>query len=428
MTSKTREVRYSDAVIKRLLDDTSIRQLKDPRYPLRLRFHLDRTAASWFVVRYGKGRTVWRKLGNWPDLTTKALLGKLPEIQAELARDLDSKNVSQSFKMVGELLSWYQARAVSDRNLSKTRKSAIKSAISRHLLPRLADCLISDLNQSKLDESLFWPLQSEYSLSYVRSIWTVLKQAFKRAHKLKMMASNPVAGYQFSDFIESPIIPKPSALRGDEIAVLLSDLRPVKYDKLMLPLMMLLHGTRIGETRRARWEHISLSDRRWFIPAEHTKTKQEHILPLTDQAVELLHLYREQQRAKGYDGVNLFPNSTRRNPLNGNQSNNLINSVSESKWQAHDLRKVARTIWMDLGVDYMVGELLLNHAMSKLDQTYIHTFAEAQKRQALEQYHAWLLRQGLFFWLKTSAETMPRQPAAANSPQGVNGGLSLGVG
>ena len=44
---------------------------------------------------------------------------------------------------------------------------------------------------------------------------------------------------------------------------------------------------------------------------------------------------------------------------------------------------------MDLKVDYMIGEFLLNHAMSKLDEAYIHTEAQALKREALEKY-AWL--------------------------------------
>ena len=417
MPAQTVAVKYSDAIIKRHLPDSGIRQLKDPRYPLRLRFHSDRTAASWFVVKYAKGRTIWRKLGNWPALTTKALLNRLPEIQAELAYDLDSQSVAESFHRVGDLLKWYQVRALSDRNLSKTRKAAIKSAIGRHLLPRLTDHLIHELNHAELDEYLFWPLQSAYSLAYVRSIWAILKQAFKRAHKLKMLANNPVAGYQFSDFITSPITPKPSAIRSDEVAALLADLKPIKHDKLMLVLMMLLHGTRIGETRRARWQHISLSQGRWFIPAEHTKTKKEHTLPLTPQAIVLLQAYRTQQQANGYDGVNLFPNATKRRPLNGNQANRTIQSVSATQWQAHDLRKVARTIWMDLGTDYMVGELLLNHAMSKLDQTYIHTFAETQKRHALGQYHDWLNVQGLFFYLETPTETIPRQPDHSKAQQ-----------
>lgn len=62
---------------------------------------------------------------------------------------------------------------------------------------------------------------------------------------------------------------------------------------------------------------------------------------------------------------------------------------------------------MDLGIDYLVGELLVNHAMKDLDATYIHTTAEALKREALEKWHARL--DGLGFDL-LHGETNPRQP------------------
>lgn len=401
-------VKYSDAVIKRYLSDLDIYQLKDLRYPLRLRFHSDRINASWFVIKYAKGRTVWRKLGNWPSLDTKAILRILPDVLAKLALDLDNKDLSSSFYSLKELLTWYKDRSLSDRNLSHVRKNAIKSAITRHLLPILGDFPIKGINHAVLDERLFWPLQSKYTLSYVRSLWVVLKQTFKRANKLNIIESDPVSSYQFRDFIEAPILPKPCAIRSDEIAALLSNLRPLNSNQLILILMMLLHGTRIGETRQARWDHVSFSERRWFIPANHTKTNKEHILPLTDHAVSLLRGHREQQRENGYDGVNLFPNTTKRNPINQKQATSFIQSASGGQWQSHDLRKVARTLWMDIGVDYMVGELLLNHAMTRLDQTYIHTFAETQKRQALEQYHEWLNIQGLFFFLKSGSETVTR--------------------
>jgi hypothetical protein len=39
----------------------------------------------------------------------------------------------------------------------------------------------------------------------------------------------------------------------------------------------------------------------------------------------------------------------------------------------------------------MVGELLLNHALSRMDKTYIHTYAAAQCRDALARYHGWLV-------------------------------------
>ena len=66
----------------------------------------------------------------------------------------------------------------------------------------------------------------------------------------------------------------------------------------MLALMMLCHGTRIGETRQARWSHISLAEGEWFIPAEHTKTGVEHHLPLTEQVRALLIQYRDTQTTR----------------------------------------------------------------------------------------------------------------------------------
>ena len=101
----------------------------------------------------------------------------------------------------------------------------------------------------------------------------------------------------------------------------------------------------------------------------------------------------------------------------------MFASLAKGEWSSHDLRKVARTAWTDLGVDYMVGELLLNHAMKDLDATYIHTTAESLKRHALETWHQQLDNLGLMA-LHTGTlpghenETNTRQPLmdVASSP------------
>lgn len=67
-----------------------------------------------------------------------------------------------------------------------------------------------------------------------------------------------------------------------------------------------------------------------------------------------------------------------------------INKIITFKWSAHGLGKIARTVRADLGIDYLVAETLLNHAMGKLDQAYIHTHIELQNSQALNTYHLWL--------------------------------------
>jgi integrase len=69
----------------------------------------------------------------------------------------------------------------------------------------------------------------------------------------------------------------------------------------LLALMMLCHGTRIGETCMARWSHISLAEREWFIPAEYTKTGVEHRLPLAPNGAAKQY---EQNNRRGAGGSN----------------------------------------------------------------------------------------------------------------------------
>lgn len=177
----------------------------------------------------------------------------------------------------------------------------------------------------------------------------------------------------------------------------------------MLALMMLCHGSRLGETRLARWRNINLDARRWFLPAGDTKTKAEHTLPLTDQACALLR--------QGYTGPLLFPGSHGA-PLSPSKANTLFTDLAKGEWSSHDLRKVARTAWTDLGVDYMVGELLLNHAMKDLDATYIHTTAEGLKRRALEAWHGLLDQQG---FSAIHAGTLPGHKTEAATAGANNG-------
>lgn len=403
--AKTLTVTISDAEIRRHAGG-EVRQLRDSRYrEIRFRYSTtDRSRGSWHIVV----DQVWRKAGNFPAISTKTLITTLPTILARRVVDLSACSIITSWSRVGELLDWWLDRVSRDRNLSAKRKASAKSALTCHLLPRLGDLSLSDLGKVELDRRLMWPLQERYSLSFVRLVYGVLAGAFRQAMRLDMLPSNPMVGLKFSDFVRTRIKPKPARLRGDDLPVLLGKLgnhferAPIGA---MLALMMLCHGTRLGETRLARWRNVNLEAGRWFIPAGDTKTKAEHTLPLTTQTCALLRRYRNQQVAQGYTGPLLFPGSHGA-PLSPSKANTLFTDLAKGEWSSHDLRKVARTAWTDLGVDYMVGELLLNHAMKDLDATYIHTTAEGLKRQALEAWHQHLDGQG---FAPIHTETLPGQ-------------------
>ena len=386
----TVQLKISDAGIKRALADEAITQINAIGEPFVLRIHANRETASWYLVSYKGGKTKRTKLANWPDLTTKQVLAQKHELIGKLAQG-DTPTLND-WQTVGELLTWYCDRALSDRSLSKKRKLNIKSSINKHLIPCLGNEPINDLAEAVLDNELIWPLQSRYALSTVKQHFALMKVAFKQAKKLKRLAVDPMASMVFSDFIDAEIKAKPGKLKAADLPLLLSRVSDAKSTHEIFIMLMLGHGTRIGETRQIRWDYIDGITNRLTLPAEITKTGTELVIPLTPWMVSKLHQYKHQQQ-QHYRGPYLFPNPSKRGPMTEAMANDWVKIVSGGKWTAHDLRKLARSCWADLGVDYMVAERLLNHALSKLDQAYIHTYVEQQKREALTTWHDELARQ-----------------------------------
>ncbi len=51
---------------------------------------------------------------------------------------------------------------------------------------------------------------------------------------------------------------------------------------------LILTGVRSGSVRMADWSEIDFQRKLWIIPADHTKTKEEHRVPLQPQSIKLL--------------------------------------------------------------------------------------------------------------------------------------------
>lgn len=405
--SKTLTLEISDAAIRRYAEDPTIRELNDARLPYRFRYDKKRLGGSWHVVQSVQGKAKWRKAGSFPALTTKELKKALPGVMGRLAQDPQYAAATVGvYDTVNDVLVWFEDRLALDRNLSKKRKDTLRSAIKVHLRPRLGGYQLTELTRGNLDSQLLWPLQSRYSLPHVRLIWQALKVITKRAKKAGMIEADPMAGLMFSDFIPTGIKAKDSRLRAALVPGLIEALVAgweSDPSRIALAVMMLAHGTRLGETRQAKWSHIDAQT--WHIPQTTAKTRVSHNLPITAQVQAFLARYREQQKARGYTGVYLFPGKRPKSCLAERQASEQFAHLGAGEWTSHDLRKVCATTWLDLGVDTLIIDLLLNHKIKGVNQAYIHTHAEERKRDALERWHAWLDDRGFAFM---HAKTMAR--------------------
>ncbi len=389
MSGDITAVSLSDTEIKRQMK-SDISMMRDIRYPgLMFRFLKDRRKGSWYLYSRNPGRT-YKKIASYPQLSCKKLVEILPDLHAQMALGRPAAAVTSSGKTCGELLAWYRERAFKDKNRTAKRRNDERSIIDVHLMPRLSGLRVEHVARETLDEALMWPMQEILSISYARSVLRVLQMVFAQAKRLELIDANPMAGLRFTDFVQAPILPKPASLHMLDLPRLMERLTECFDERAeagMLALMMLCHGTRIGETRRARWRHICLSQRVWIIPAENTKTRKAHTLPLTEQVCALLNVYRERVKGGGSDSDALFSGRGTGKIISEAAAFSEFRWMSKGEWSSHDLRKLARTGWVEIGVDYLIGEMLLNHAMGFSAETYINTSAENLKLDALSRWH-----------------------------------------
>lgn len=413
---KTKTVKLSDSQIKQH-GPTQIKQLIDERTGLRFRYFTNRAQGAFHLRHYTQGKEVWRKVANWPDTPAHTVIERLNDVRIRLCADIRAARLQvQGWQQVSELLTWYMARVQRARNLSDQRKASVKSAIYAQLLPRIGQLPVTALTKAQLDDHLVWPLQEEYCLAYVQSIYKVLKAAYKQAYKLERIEQNPLAHWVFSDFIAAQVKPKPGALQQKHTPALMAQLSGELTAPRMLCVWMALHATRIAETRAMRWQWIDWDNRRFTIPGQYTKNKLPHTLPLTPVAELVLRVYKVSQQAMNKSQVFLFPGNNRK-AISHSKANEWVQSISNNDWTAHDLRKLARSIWTNQGTEHWLGERLINHAQKGLDAVYNQAQIQARMENTLITYHGLFCAQDFYVsapgqcrdQIKTTLSAKPRQ-------------------
>jgi integrase len=104
-----------------------------------------------------------------------------------------------------------------------------------------------------------------------------------------------------------------------------------------------LFFVRPGELRNAEWEEISFENAEWNIPASKMKMKEPHLVPLSQQAIDILKELKEYTGASRY----VFPSGrTFDRPMSNNAILAALRRMGYAKdeMSGHGFRAMARTI------------------------------------------------------------------------------------
>jgi integrase len=377
--------------------------------------------ATWsLVVRVTGEGGVSRRGHPKKGKRVRVTLGEYPRTTLEAARCLGNAYLDQAKKGVsparaleasatagGLTVKTLSERFLSDYVQMKELRALLKyaGALRVHVIPRIGDVLADTLSREQVRELLRKVMirvprkngprdRRRGGKEAARTVLAVLRKmiSWGISEELLRRSDNPASGMENN-------LPKK---RKKERVLSLEEARIVwrAAETLGYPFgpayqLILLTGCRPGEWARARRPWVDLKQGLCVIPAERYKSDHVHVVPLVDEAAEILdHVLAN---FHGRSGDFIFSGTDGRKPLAGwpkaqARVMRAICAVSGERafdrWTPHDLRRtVATRIAEQLGVG---GEQLimrvLGHADGSVTAIYNRYGYVKEMRAVLERW------------------------------------------
>jgi integrase len=211
-----------------------------------------------------------------------------------------------------------------------------------------------------------------------------LKAAFSRALDRGIIEATPIVGVKrrtkSKERARKRWLPEP------EIKAVWTATDQLGYPFGPFVKMLLLTGQRRSEVACMRWDEIAGDV--WTIPPTKTKNKQQHEVPLSQAAMQLIA-----NIPNTGDFVFMSGRSKAGNPISGFSKaktyldDHIRSDGSElDQWGFHDLRRTVRTHMSRIGVTSAVAERVLNHTPQGVEAIYDRHGYLDEKRMALEAW------------------------------------------
>lgn len=315
---------------------------------------------------FADGRKYWRlrywvagkekslSLGVYPSVGLKAARTKLDAERAHIDNSLDPSTERKADKLRAKVASANSFQAVADEWYKKKAQIwvahhslDVRRRLDKNIYPHLGYRPISEINALEL-------------LSVVRKIED--RGAHDLSHRVlsvcgQIFRYGVVTGRCTSDLskdLRGALTPhkktKQAAVRPEEFPALLRAIAGYggigdKQTQLALQLLAVTF-VRTNELIGAEWGEFNFDGAMWTIPASRMKMKQEHLVPLSRQAIQLL----EQLKTTCGGSRFVFPGRNRDKPVSNNTMLFALYRLGyKGKMTGHGFRAVASTILNEQG-------------------------------------------------------------------------------
>jgi len=359
------------------LSDTALRNAKPTEKPFKLYDErglyliVNPNGGKWWRLKYrlgGKERTI--SLGTYPEVTLAQARSKRDDARALVAGNTDPSQHRQETKIQAKLAAQNTFEAVANEWHSLHNKS--KSERHQQRVRRWLDAYLFPVLGNKPVASITAPmvlgatseLQKQNKLETAHRVIQTAGQVFRYGIQKGFATYNPAPDLKGA--LPPPVVKNMAAMiEPKDVAQLLRSIdgyRGTLTVQCALKLAPLLFQ-RIGELRHMKWADLDFDRNEWRYLV--TKTKTEHIVPLSKQAVEII---KTMQPFSGR-GVFVFPGGrTHERPMSENAINAALRNMgydTQAEITGHGFRAIAQTLGeQELGLDPKHIERQLAHSVA----------------------------------------------------------------
>jgi integrase len=310
--------------------------------------------------------------------------------EAEAARLASRTTVSGLFEL------W---SSVELTNL-KDSGSEVRRLFNKDVLPVIGTLCIEDVKVGHITQVLD-PVLQRGANRMAKLALTYLRQMFGFALDRELVQHDPTARLRKSR-VGGREVERNRVLSESEISLLFSSIQEAGLMPASQCAICICLATccRIGELLSARWDHIDLGRKTWFIPAEHSKNGKPHTVHLSCFSVEQF------SRLAIHNGQSewCYPNTKNTGPVCAKTMSKQVGDrqlrpdrkpmanrsalchsleLPGGRWTLHDLRRTGATMMVAMQVIPEVAERCLNHAeQNRIKRTYQHHSYAKEMKQA----------------------------------------------
>lgn len=395
----------------RLLDEKAIRNAKpkDSLYKLSdgasLRLLIKPDGGKYWRYEYrfaGKQKTL--ALGVHPSVTLTMARSKAADARKLLDEGVDpseQKKTAKAAKKAQDLdlysfktvaLEWYERRRTGGWAAATARKA--DEALTIDLIPALGTRPVGEIRTSEVVEVLHKiekrsPHMAHKAQQYCGAIIRYAITTGKREEGkfLDMRgALKPLAESHFATFTDKDL---PGFLQQ------LEQYGGAVQTRIAIKLLLQTF-VRPAELTGAQWHEFDLDEAIWRIPPERMKMRQEHIVPLASQAVDLL---RELEKMTGGYSPFLFPSlaAPKTKPMTRDTLSKVLRVMGyQGVATPHGFRSLASTTLNEMGFNPDWIERQLAHAeRNKIRAAYNRAQYLPERRKMMQHWASFLDSQAI---------------------------------